>query len=109
MSQHEYEGWAIVEIAGGRECAGRVVMGADPLVRIDVPVNCAFGDHGYITEFWNRSAIFSIRPCAENIARQLLKHYVSPGAGAVRLVDDYTVKMKLPDFATASRLMETAQ
>lgn len=60
-----YDGWAIIEIMGHRVRAGRVVMDDTPLLRIDIPTE----DGEEITEFYGRSAIFSMRPCEEQIAR----------------------------------------
>lgn len=66
-----YDGWAIIEIMGHRVRAGRVVMDDTPLLRIDIPAE----DGEDITEFYGRSAIFSMRPCEEQIARDWAARY----------------------------------
>ena len=66
-----YEGWAILEIMGHRVRAGRIVMDDNPLVRIDCPT----ADGSEITEYYGRAAIFSLRPCSEEIARDYAKNY----------------------------------
>lgn len=114
MSHQEYEGWAVIELIGGRECAGRVAMNADPLIRIDLPIECADGAEGVITEFWARAAILSLRPCTEEIVRHLLRMCASQAPGAARPVDRLAARavdqpLALPDFSTACRLMEAAQ
>ena len=64
----EYE-WAIVEIMGYHRCAGRIFeverFGAK-LLRVDIPI----GDDVWATEFFGGSAIYRIRHCSEEIARQ---------------------------------------
>lgn len=61
--------WAIVEIMGYHRCAGRIFeverFGAK-LLRVDVPI----GDDGWATEFFGGSAIYRIRHCSEEIARE---------------------------------------
>lgn len=109
MSMHEYEGWAVIEMTGGRECIGRVIMDADPLIRIDVPIARAGGEEIIVTEFWSRCAILSLRPCTEAIARHLTGLCVSPKCAAMRPVDHRRLRPTLPDFETATRMMEAAQ
>lgn len=64
----KYE-WAVVEIMGYHRCAGRIFeverFGAK-LLRVDIPV----ADDGWVTEFFGGSAIYRVRPCSEEIARQ---------------------------------------
>jgi hypothetical protein len=109
MSMHEYEGWAVVEMTGGRECIGRVMMDADPLIRIDVPIARAGGEEIIVTEFWSRCAILSLRPCTEAIARHLAGPCRALAGGGVEPVDDRCLRPTLPDFETATRMMEAAQ
>jgi hypothetical protein len=59
--------WAIVELMGHRERPGRVTeveMYGGKLLRIDIPAPA-----GDVTEFYGVSAIYSVRPVSEEIAR----------------------------------------
>lgn len=62
-----FEGWAVLEILGHRTRPGFVreveVAGAK-MLRVDVPTV-----DGDITEFYSMASIYSIRPCAEDVAR----------------------------------------
>lgn len=63
-----YSGWALVELMGHRRRAGQVAeveMCGSKLLRIDTPV----GEGEAVTEFYGGGAIFSIRPCTEEVAR----------------------------------------
>lgn len=67
MSDQSFKGWAIVEIMGFRKRAGQVEevdIAGGKLLRIDIPT-C----DGAVTEFYGASAIFSLRPCSEDVAR----------------------------------------
>lgn len=63
------EEWAVVEIMGHLRTAGRIFeverFGAK-LLRVDVPI----GDE-WATEFFGGSAIYRIRHCTEEMARQI--------------------------------------
>lgn len=61
------EMWAIVEIMGHSQTAGRISRSADwgGLIRVDVPAK----DGGYNTEFFGMAAIFHVKPVSEEIAR----------------------------------------
>lgn len=71
------EGWAIVEIMGHRERAGRVseveVAGAK-LLQIDIPTEAG----GFVTELYGGTAIYCLTPCAEQIARGRAKQLGDP-------------------------------
>ncbi|HYD87146.1 MAG TPA: hypothetical protein VEA80_06715 [Vitreimonas sp.] len=67
MSEVAFEGWAIVELMGHRTRPGRVKeveTAGGKMLRIDIPA-----PDGEVTEFYGVSAIYSIRPCSEQIAR----------------------------------------
>lgn len=89
-----YDGWAIIEIMGHRVRAGRVVMDDTPLLRIDIPTE----DGEDITEFYGRAAIFSMRPCEEEIARDWAKsHGVRRPVRPVTYRENETPKIAAPE------------
>lgn len=69
---HEPEEWAIVELFGHIKRAGRISeetrFGA-ALLRIDIPVGESGED--FVTEYRGGSAIFSLRPTTEEVARSV--------------------------------------
>lgn len=71
-----YEGWATLELMGHRQRIGRVSeveMFGGKLLRIDIPT-----EGGDITEFYGSSSVYSLRPLAEDVARQQAKRYGDP-------------------------------
>ena len=64
--QTQEEMWAIVELMGHGQTAGRVEKPTEwgGLMRVDVP-----DDDGYRTEFYSMSAIYSVKFVSEEIAR----------------------------------------
>lgn len=76
MSATAFEGWAVVELMGHRQRPGYVqeveIAGAK-MVRIDIPT--AGGD---VTEFYSAAAIYSIRPCAQDVARDGARRFSDP-------------------------------
>lgn len=96
------EQFAIVEIMGHHRQAGRiseVTMYGAQLLRVDVPA----GD-GWATEFYGGSAIYRLRICTEEVAREALKQIgdprplepvgfrerpVEPARAALELRDDF--------------------
>ena len=70
-----WEGWAIVELMGHRKIVGhvsRVEIAGSAMLRIDVPS----GDEGQpVTQFYSASALFSLTPVSEEIARGLSRRY----------------------------------
>ena len=89
-----YDGWAIIEIMGHRVRAGRVVMDDTPLLRIDIPTT----DGEEITEYYGRAAIFSMRPCDEDVARDFAASH--GGRRPVRPVsycEDDKARLAAPD------------
>ena len=89
MGDQTYDGWAIVEIMGHRVRAGLVVMDDSPTIRIDIPT-----DSGDVTEFYGRAAIFSLRPCTEDVARAAAKGFGDPRP--IRPVDYRPEPPRLP-------------
>ena len=77
MTTHTYQGWAIVEIMGHRVRAGRVTMDESPIIRIDIPLKDAEAA-SEVTEYYGRAAVFSMRPCTEEMARQVASDYGDP-------------------------------
>ena len=75
----EYEGWAILELMGHRQRPGYVkeveIAGAK-MLRIDIPVAKDMADQDIrVTEFYGASAVYSLRPCAEDVARAVAAQY----------------------------------
>jgi hypothetical protein len=72
MSEAAFEGWAVLELMGHRTRPGlvkEVEIGGGKMLRVDI--------HGeedvVVTEFYGTSAIYSIRPVSEEIARDAAK------------------------------------
>jgi hypothetical protein len=71
-----FDAWAIVELMGHRQRAGRVrevEMFGGKLLRIDIPT-----DSGDVTELYGASSIYALRPCSEEIARDACKGFCDP-------------------------------
>lgn len=65
--QEQQEMWAIVELMGHAQTAGRITKPSEwgGLMRVDVP-----GDNGnYTTEFYGMSAIYRVKFVSEDVAR----------------------------------------
>jgi hypothetical protein len=68
-----FEGWAMLELMGHRQRIGyirEVEIAGGKMLRIDIP-----NEGGDITEFYGCSAIYSLRPVAEEIARESMKRH----------------------------------
>jgi hypothetical protein len=91
-----FDGWAILEIMGHRVRAGLVLMDDSATIQIDIPIEGG----GEVTEFYGRAAIFSLRPCTEEIARQTAKMYGDPRP--VRPVD-YRERAEVPQLPFATQ------
>ena len=77
----EYQGWAILELMGHRQRPGYVreveIAGAK-MLRIDIPVQKDEVDQDImVTEFYGPSAIYALRPCAEQLVRDQIGKYGS--------------------------------
>lgn len=68
IMQAQEEMWAIVELMGHGQTAGRIEKPTEwgGLMRVDVP---AEDDSSYRTEFYSMSAIYSVKFVSEEIAR----------------------------------------
>jgi hypothetical protein len=76
VSAPAFEGWAIVELMGHRQRAGlvrEVEIAGGKMLRVDIPT-----EDGDVTEFYGASALYSLRPCSEEIARDMSKGYRDP-------------------------------
>lgn len=72
-----FAGWAIVELMGHRVRAGQVQeveIAGGKMLRVDI--HCK--DGAVLTEFYSTSAIYSLRPCSEEIARDEMSGYSDP-------------------------------
>lgn len=72
-----FSGWAIVELMGHRIRAGRVCeveIAGGKMLRVDIPIQ----DGVDVTEFYGTAAIYSLRPCSEEIARKTASGYNDP-------------------------------
>jgi hypothetical protein len=71
-------GWAMVELMGHRERAGRVceveIAGAR-MLQIDIPTD---NPEVFVTEFYGGTAIYCLTPCAEQLARGRAKQLGDP-------------------------------
>ena len=70
MEADKFEAWAIVEIFGHQTFAGKVteqVIGGASFVRVDVPM---VNGSDPFTKFFGASAIYSITPVSEELARK---------------------------------------
>lgn len=76
-TQPAYEGWAIVELMGHRQTAGKVheiTMAGSAMLRIDTP-----GANGEIvaSQIYGGAAIYCLTPCDEATARAALEEAYS--------------------------------
>ncbi len=66
--EQAYNGWAIVELMGHRTRPGKVQeveSYGSKMLQVDIPIS----DEDFVTEFYSAPALYSIRPCTEEIAR----------------------------------------
>jgi hypothetical protein len=71
-----FEGWALVELMGHRQRVGlvrEVEMFGGKFLRIDIPY-----ESGEITEYYGASALYALRPCSEEIARDSVRQLYDP-------------------------------
>lgn len=67
--------WALVELFGHQKIVGKVseaTLAGGAFLRVDVP---ALGSEGAFTRFYSPSAIYSINPVSEEVARGLMDRY----------------------------------
>ncbi len=71
----EFEGWAILELMGHRQRPGyvkEVEIAGGKMLRIDIPAKKDEADQDIIaTEFYGVQSIYALRPCSEDIAREV--------------------------------------
>lgn len=94
-----YTGWAIVELMGHRVIAGQVSEAAQygaAQLRVDVP-GPLVGNIA-VTQFYGGSAIYSLTPCTEEAARQVLENRHS-------LPEPVRLALPMPDRETDRALM----
>lgn len=75
MEKPPFREWAIVELMGHQKIVGlatEAAIAGAALLRVDVP---AVDDKPAYTRFYGASAIYSINPVTEEIARHLVKTY----------------------------------
>lgn len=71
MDNETFDSWAIVELFGHSQIAGRVseqVIAGQAFIRVDVPGFEDAGD-GAFTRFFGGTAVYSITPVSEAVAR----------------------------------------
>src|SRR5262245_36875798 len=69
MENEKFESWAIIEIFGHTQIAGKVAeatIGGCSFLRVDVP-EC--DGRAAFTRFYGNGAVYSLTPCGEQIAR----------------------------------------
>ena len=94
-----FEAWAVVEILGHKQAAGRVTeeeIAGSKFLRVDVPENNGFAAY---TTYYGASSVYAIHPCAEEYARQAaaqLGRYSTP------------LPVSIPDLAEAKAILQQA-
>lgn len=77
MTEVAFSGWAIVELMGHRTRPGRVQeveLAGSKMLQVDIPVSA----EDFVTEFYGAPALYSIRPCTEEIARDRAGYGTDP-------------------------------
>jgi len=72
-----FSGWAVLELMGHRVRAGEVCeveIAGGKMLRIDI--HCE--DGAVLTEYYATAAIYALRPCSEDIARQQMRGFHDP-------------------------------
>lgn len=74
-----FEGWALLELMGHRQRPGyvrEVEIAGGKLLRVDIPIEVDdAGQDRMVTEFYAISALYALRPCAEEVIREEVKRY----------------------------------
>ena len=102
MTAPAYEGWALVELMGHRQTAGRVAeveMAGTKLLRVDTPGD---GDECIATQFYGGPAIYCVTPCKEEVARSFLDSRPYNLPPAIELVMPKPERPALPVAVRAS-------
>lgn len=96
-----FEAWAVVEIMGHKQVAGKVteeaIAGVN-MLRIDIP---EADGHPAQTVYHGGQAVYAIHPCSEELAR------AAAAALRARQVDPFPVYV--PDLQEARRTIEAAR
>lgn len=74
-SKSTFNEWALVELFGHQKIVGKVseaTLAGGAFLRVDVP---EFNGEAAFTRFYSPSAIYSINPISEEIARGLMDQY----------------------------------
>ena len=102
QEQERFEGWAIVELMGHRQTAGKVAtvtIASAEMLRVDVP---GAGDDMIATQYYGGAAIYCLTPCDEATARRALKEaYSLPPA--IRLALAQTERRSPPALPSAGQ------
>jgi hypothetical protein len=75
MEKASFDEWALVELFGHQRIVGRVTeatLAGGAFLRVDVP---AFNGSPGFTRFFGPSAIYSLNPVTEVVARGLMERY----------------------------------
>lgn len=73
--KEKFNEWALVELFGHQRIVGKVseaTLAGGAFLRVDVP---AVDEKKEYTRFYGPSAIYSISPITEDIARQMVRQY----------------------------------
>lgn len=74
-----FEEWAIVELMGHRQIAGRVsetTLAGAPMLRIDIPVDPDPGEVGekFFSQFYGPQAIYCLTVTTDDVARRVAQN-----------------------------------
>lgn len=77
-----FEGWAVLELMGHRQRPGfvqEVEMAGTKMLRVDIPISKDdAGQDVILTEYYAGHALYSLRPCTEEVARHEMKWMSDP-------------------------------
>lgn len=97
-----FETWAIVEIMGHQQFAGRVTeepIAGQNMLRVDIP---EVGERPAHTKYFGGGSIYAMHPCTEELAR----------AAAARLAQSYgaaLLPVAVPDITNALATIQEAE
>lgn len=80
MTAETFSSWAIVELMGHRTRAGlasEIEIAGGKMLRIEIPI-ATDGEAVAATELYSIGAIYSLRPCTEDVARAMAARYGDP-------------------------------
>ena len=77
-----FEGWAVLELLGHRSRPGfvcEVEMAGTKMLRVDIPISKDdAGQDVILTEYYSGGAVYSLRPCTEEVAREQMRWMSDP-------------------------------